>query len=292
MANVLVTGATGFTGRYVVRRLKDAGHRVTAFVREGSRREPLEGLVEGFAVGNLDDPESLGRALEGRDALVNVASLGFGHARGIVEAVDRAGIGRAIYFSTTSLLTILPAASKVVRQQAEDDVQGSTVPWTIFRPTMIYGDPGDRNLIKLIRWIDRWKVVPVFGPGTYLLQPVHADDLARAVVAALDAPAARNQTYNLSGGTALTYNELVGLVGELLGRKPPLVHLPVSLSLVAVDVARRLPIGVRFSREQVLRLNEHKAFEHDDAARDFGYQPIALRDGLRREVELYREGGR
>lgn len=290
MANVLVTGATGFTGRYVTQRLKDAGHRVAAFVRAGSRREPLEGVVDEFVVGDLDDSDSLARALEGREALVNVASLGFGHAQGVVEAAERAGVGRALYFSTTSLLTTLPAASKVVRQQAEDVVQASTVPWTIFRPTMIYGDPGDRNLIKLIRWVDRWKVVPVFGPGTYLLQPVHANDLALAVVAALGAPAAENQVYNLSGGTALSYNELVRLVGELLGRSPRLVHLPVSMSLVAVDVARRLPIGIRFSREQVLRLNEHKAFAHDAATRDFGYQPIPLRDGLAQEVSMMQRG--
>ncbi|SIO55390.1 Nucleoside-diphosphate-sugar epimerase [Singulisphaera sp. GP187] len=290
MANVLVTGATGFTGQYVVRRLVEAGHRVTAFVREGSRRTPLEGLAEGFVVGNLDDSRSLGQALEGRDALVNVASLGFGHAQAIVDAVDRAGIGRAIYFSTTSLFTTLPAATKSVRQQAEDVVRGSTVPWTIVRPTMIYGDPGDRNLIKLIRWVDRWKVVPVFGPGTYRLQPVHADDLAQAVVAALGCEVAAGQAYNLSGGTALSYNELVDLIGELLGRRPRRVHLPVSVSLIAVDLARRIPLAPRFSREQVLRLNEDKTFSHEEAARDLGYRPITLREGLAREVAMHREG--
>ncbi len=150
------------------------------------------------------------------------ASLGFGHARGIVEAVDRAGIGRAIYFSTTSLLTILPAASKVVRQQAEDDVQASNVPWTIFRPTMIYGDPGDRNLIKLIfvgSIAGKWSRCS--GRGPTCCNRCMPMTWRGAVVAALDAPAARNQAYNLGGGTALTYNELVGLVGELLGRKPP-----------------------------------------------------------------------
>lgn len=57
----------------------------------------------------------------------------------------------------------------------------------------------------------------------------------------------------------------------------------------AVDLARRLPLSHRFSREQVLRLNEHKAFSHEDAAADFGYAPRTLRDGLEAEVRLYRE---
>lgn len=290
MPRVLVTGATGFTGRYVVRRLAEAGHMVTAFVRPESSKEEVQDYVAAFAVGDLSDPASLRRALDGHDALVNVASIGFGHAEEIVNAAREVGVDQAIYFSTTSLFTTLPAASKVERLKAETVIQSSSTPWTILRPTMIYGDTGDRNLIRLIRWIDRCKIVPVFGPGTYLVQPVHADDLAQAVVSALDSQgAARGKAYNLSGGTALSYNELVRLVGSLLGRSPWLVHFPVNASLLAVDVARRIPFAPRLSREQVLRLNENKAFAHDEAARDLRYAPRALRDGLEDEVRLYRE---
>src|SRR5262249_47967900 len=142
--------------------------------------------VARFAEGDLGDPGSLRGALDGQDVLVNVASLGFGHAEGIVRAACESSVGRAVYFSTTSLFTTLPARSKAVRQRAEDAVRGSGPPWTIVRPTMIYGDPGDRNLIRLIRWVDRFPAIPVFGPGTFRLQPVHADDLAVAVVALLE----------------------------------------------------------------------------------------------------------
>lgn len=286
---VLVTGGTGFTGRYVVRRLAEAGHRVNALVREQSPRHAIEGLVDSFSVGDLSDTASLGRALQGQDALVNVASIGFGHAAGIVQAAQAASVGRAVYFSTTSLFTTLPASSKSVRQEAENQIRSSSTAWTIIRPTMIYGDPGDRNLIRLIRWVDRWRVVPVFGPGTYQLQPVHADDLAQAIVTILERNSTMGREYNLSGGTALTYNELVGLVGELVGHRPKLIHLPLSASLLAVDLVRRFPKAPKFTREQVLRLNEHKAFSHEAASRDFGYAPRALRDGLSEEVRLYRE---
>jgi len=290
MARVLVTGATGFTGRFVVRRLAEARHDITAFVRAGSDRELIARYVGGFAIGNLDDPKSLQRALDGHEILVNVASLGFGHAPGVVDAADGANIDRAIYFSTTSVFTTLPAASRSVRTDAERVIQASRTPWTIFRPTMIYGNPDDRNLIRLIRWVDRWRIVPVFGPGTFLLQPVHADDLAQAVAGALSHRQSIRKAYNLSGGTVLNYNDMVQLVGTLLSRRPRLVHLPISASLITVGLIRKLPIGLKFSREQVLRLNEHKAFPHDEAGRDFGFAPRALRDGLAGEVGLYRTG--
>jgi len=290
MAKIFITGATGFTGRYVVRRLAEAGHRLTAFVRPESRREPVAGLVDAFTVGDLSDSDALRHAMDGHDILVNVASIGFGHAPDIVRAAERTGIKRAIYFSTTSLFTTLPAASKAVRQRAEDAIRASQTPWTIIRPTMIYGDPGDRNLIRLIRWVDRCPVVPVFGPGTFLLQPVHVDDLARAVPDILEREQTTGRAYNLSGGTALSYNELVRLVGELLGRRPRLLHLPVSVSLLAVELAQRLSRRITFSRENILRLNEHKAFPSDESAKNFGYAPRALRDGLAEEVRLFRRG--
>ena len=89
------------------------------------------------------------------DALVNLASLGFGHARGIVRAAVRAGLDRAVFVSTTAVTTTLPARSKAVRLAAEDEIRGSGLSWTILRPTMIYGAAGDRNLSRLLALLAR-----------------------------------------------------------------------------------------------------------------------------------------
>ncbi len=113
--HVLVTGATGFTGRRVARALVRQGHAVTAFVRDTSDRSVLSGLPVAFAVGDLEVPGSLRAALEDQDALVNVASLGFGHAPGIVEAARQEGIWRSVFLSTAAVKTTIPAASKATR---------------------------------------------------------------------------------------------------------------------------------------------------------------------------------
>src|SRR6476660_4563589 len=98
---VLVTGATGFTGSFVVPRLCKRGHHVRCFVRGPSNSRSLEELSSAECVrGDLDDSGSLQRALKGVDGLINIASLGFGHAPGIVSAAKSSSLQRALFVST------------------------------------------------------------------------------------------------------------------------------------------------------------------------------------------------
>src|SRR5207248_542270 len=134
------------------------------------------------------DPRSLDAAfgVAEADALVNLASLGFGHAPVIVAAAEGAGIDRSVFVSTTALFTRLNAGSKSVRQAAEESIRTSALRWTIIRPTMIYGRPDDRNMARLLAAICRWPVIPLPGGGRRLQQPVHVDDVATAVVGAVE----------------------------------------------------------------------------------------------------------
>ncbi|MCP3950715.1 MAG: NAD(P)H-binding protein, partial [Desulfobacterales bacterium] len=109
---VLVTGASGFTGSYVVPALLQSDQAVRCFMRSTSDISYLPDSGFGMAFGDLDDRESFRRALERVDALVNIASIGFGHAPGIVKAVSESGVKRAIFVSTTAIYTKLDADSK------------------------------------------------------------------------------------------------------------------------------------------------------------------------------------
>ena len=113
-----------------------------------------------------------------------------------MAAAEEAGLRRAVFVSTTSIFTSLDTASKPVRLAAEDTVMTSALDWTIIRPTMIYGTPADRNMARLLRALRRLPVLPLPGGGTGLQQPVHVDDLAGAIVAALDRPATIGRAYD------------------------------------------------------------------------------------------------
>jgi uncharacterized protein YbjT (DUF2867 family) len=285
-----VTGATGFTGRRVVAELVRAGHAVTALVRAPAAGR---GVPEPVRVieGDMADASALARLLEAQDAFVHVASLGFGHADALVSAVEASGVTRSVFFSSTSIYTRLPAASKRVRLAAEERVMSMSGAWTILRPTMIYGDAGDRNLSRLVRFVARSPVVPLPGGGRALVQPVHVEDLGRAAVRVLMAKAAERRAYDLPGAEAAPLRELVLHVGTLLSRSPVLVPLPIGPMAAVAGLWDRFGLPPRVSAEQVLRLAEDKAFPFDAARRDWDYAPRGFREGLADEVQSLRETG-
>lgn len=287
---VLVTGATGFTGYYVVSALLEHGYDVRCFARASSNRDLLLNTQVEWFTGDLGDVPSLTRALEGMDALINVASLGFGHAPGIVKATQDAQVTRSVFFSSTAIFTSVEAPSKVHRTAGEHAVTSSNLNYTVLRPTMIYGTARDRNMSRLIRYVQRFPVMPIFGSGEYLQQPVHVEDVAMSVVGALRTEKSARKCYNILGKQPLTYREVIQTVANLMGRRLLLVSIPSSPVIAVLKGVERLKVRLPIKAEQVLRLNEHKQFSYVEASQDFGYAPRDFETGIRQEIEMTRSG--
>jgi uncharacterized protein YbjT (DUF2867 family) len=286
-----VTGGSGFLGRRVLPRLVAQGHEVTALARRRESARRVEELGAVAVTGDLDDPASVDVAFaaSGAAALVNLASLGFGHAPVIVAAAEEAGLQRAVFVSTTAIFTTLDARSKAVRQAAEDTIGASSLDWTILRPTMIYGAPDDRNMARLLRLLRTMPVVPVPGGGRHLQQPVHVDDLAAAVVAALAQPAAVGRAYDVAGPDALSMRAVLEQAGAAVGRVPRVVAVPLRPAVAAARAYERLTPGPpRLRAEQIERLAEDKAFDIEPARRDLGFDPRPFATGIRDEAQASR----
>jgi nucleoside-diphosphate-sugar epimerase len=292
---ILLTGGTGFTGERTVRECLRRGHEVTCFVRPTSDMSVLPVDSVRLVEGDLADPRSLETVLRDHDALLNLASLGFGHGAGIVSAAERAGVSRALFISTTAIFTTLPAASREIRLAAERSIGASALRWTVLRPTMIYGGRRDRNMERLVRFLTRTPVVPLPGRGDALQQPVHVADVATAAVCALETGAAERRSYNIAGADSLTFEQIVDVICGLLRRKPLKVRIPSTPVVALLQFAERLGFDLPLRSEQVLRLDEDKAFDWSGAARDFGYRPRAFAEGIAPQVAesaAGRTGGR
>jgi uncharacterized protein YbjT (DUF2867 family) len=267
----LLIGGTGFLGTSVARRLADRRPRV--LVRPTSDRRLLPSGVD-ICDGDLDRPASL--PLDDIDTLVYCASMGFGHIPGLLDRLQSSTVRRAVFVSTTAIFTTLPAASRAPRLAAEAAVLASRLDWTILRPTMIYGTARDRNIARLLRFLRRWPVFPLCGNA--LWQPVHVDDLADAVVAALDRPVAVGQIYNLAGGDVLSFADLLRTAARAVGRRVVLVPVPVEAAVLAA----RLTGVVR--TEQIRRLAEDKTYSYVDAARDLSFAPRTFAIGVHQQA--------
>ena len=214
---ILLTGATGLLGGGLLELLLDEGHEVRCLVRPDSPNvSRLDGKGVEIFRGDAGHEADLYRALGGTDAFLHVA--GIEHSPAVVGAARRAGVGRLVVVGSTSAHSAYAFRSGP-KLEMEKVVRSSGLPWTIVRPTMIYGSERDRNIHRLLRFLDRWPFFPMFGPGTNLWQPVYHEDCARAILETLKHPETVHQSYDLPGANPLTYLDLVKTAATALGQK-------------------------------------------------------------------------
>jgi uncharacterized protein YbjT (DUF2867 family) len=283
---LLITGGSGFLGGYVLREAARRGHEAVALARSPVAARVVAGHGAQPLAGNLDEAGELPDVFAAAhcDALVNLASLGFGHAPAIITAARQAGLGRAVFVSTTAVATRLPAPSKRIRLAAEQQIRQSPLQWTILRPTMIYGAAGDRNLSRLLALLTRTKLLPVPGGGRHLQQPVHVADVADAVLTAAERPAASGVTYDVAGPEPLTFTELLRTCARAVASRARFVPVPLSPVIALASGFERISRHPPIRAEQLRRLAEDKAFAIDSAVRGLGYAPRPFADGIRAEA--------
>jgi nucleoside-diphosphate-sugar epimerase len=267
---VLVLGATSLVGRFVLPRLEAAAVPYVALSRKPG---PARWLRADLADADLE------AKLPSSATVLSLSPIW--HLPRALAALKLTGMQRLVAFSSTSVFT--KAASPdayeqgVVRQLAEAeaavrafcDIEG--VAWTILRPTLIYAEGHDRNVTRLAGMIRKLGVLPLSGQGAGLRQPVHADDLAAAALAAAASTAAENRAYDLPGGETLTYRQMAERVFEGMGRKPAILSLPEPVWRLAFALARPLLPGA--TAQMGSRMSADLAFDGSAARADFGWNP-------------------
>ena len=271
---LMVTGGSGFLGGHVLREAARRGHTVVALARSEAAAAAVAALGARPAGGDLDDPVSLAKGFAAAkcDVLVDLASLGFDHEPAIAAA-ERSAIARAVFVSTKVVKTSLPAACERVRPAAEQRIRASDLNWTILRPTVIYGDPGDRNLSRLLPLLPRAPILPVHG-AAHSQQPVQAADVADAVLAAAERPAAAGHVCDVAGPAPLTFTELLRTAADAVASRTRFVPVPLPPVVAAGRGYELLNKSPKIRVEQLRRLVI--ATPHDSHAE---LTALALKDG-------------
>jgi NADH dehydrogenase len=245
----MVTGAFGYSGKYITSRLLANGKRVRTLTNSAQRQNPFGAAVEVYPY-NFDRPDDLERSLQGVHVLVNTYWVRFDHgdfthARAVrntlrlFDAARRAGVSRVVHVSITnpSVDSELPYFRG--KAQLEAALQETGLSYAILRPTVLFGQ--EDILINNIAWmLRRFPVFGVFGDGSYQLQPIFVDDLARLAVEA--AGASENVVRDAIGPETFTYRQLVSVIAAAIGRHRPIVSIPPRLG-VAVGRLVGLLVG-------------------------------------------------
>ncbi len=254
----VVTGAFGYSGRYIAARLIEAGHRVRTLTNSLSREHPFGDRLEAHPF-NFDKPAQLEASLQGAAVLYNTYWVRFNykdfryaqavdHTRALFAAARKAGVGRIVHVSITNpsdRSTLEYFRGKAALEHALMDVG---VPYSILRPAVLFG--GEDILINNIAWVlRRLPVFGVFGDGQYRVQPIHVDDFADLAVR--EGQARANRVIDAVGPETFTYRELVQEIGLAIGVRRPMISVSPAFGYVAGWVLGRLLRDVVITRDEI-----------------------------------------
>lgn len=292
---IFVTGAAGFVGAWLVRRLAERSTPVRCLVLPRDPIDALEPLPVEIVRGDVTDVHSLlphGRG--GVSAIVHSAALmppspGADILRVNVEGTSNmirvareCGVSRFVYLSAVSAVYAEKNVYGLSKERAERLVRESGLDYTILRPTMIYGPNGGSHFRKLLSLIERVPVVlPVPGPGTALLQPVWIGDVVDAIERVLREPRAVGKAYNVSGATALSLDDLLDRMLAASRIRRLKVHVPLWLCEAGAAVLALSFGHTVLSRDAFRGINQDATLDHSELRADCGYCPISLEDGLK-----------
>jgi NADH dehydrogenase len=264
---VAVTGAFGYSGRYIARRLLDAGQEVITLTNSTRRANPFGATVASFPF-HFENPDRLRDSLSGVQALVNTYWVRFNHrlftheqavenTKALFNAAKQAGVQRIVHISITNpdLSSNLPYFRG--KAELEASLMSLGVSHCILRPTVLFGK--EDVLINNIAWALRHlPVMGVFGTGNYKIQPIYVDDLART--AAEKTHGDRSEIIEAIGPETFTYRELVWNISRAIGVKRPIIPVPPELGYWACRLLGLLVGDVVITREEIRGLMENRLY--------------------------------
>jgi NADH dehydrogenase len=254
----VVTGAYGYSGKYIAGRLLDRDCRVRTLTNSPERSSQFGNTVPADPF-HFDQPDKLTKSLEGVAVLYNTYWVRFNHptftfadairnSRTLFDSARRAGVERIVHVSITNPSKDSPFEYFRGKAEVEEALHQSGVPYSILRPAILFGK--EDILINNMAWmLRRFPVLAVFGKGDYRLQPIHVDDLAALAVE--EGQRQENATINAIGPETFTYRGLIEQIGRIIGRRRPIMSVPPWFGYLASSALGKMLGDVVVTRDEI-----------------------------------------
>jgi NADH dehydrogenase len=299
-----VFGGSGFIGRYVVQRLAQQDYVVRVAVRDpsGARFLQTQGRVGQIVplAAPVTDAAAVARAVEGAEVVVNLVGILFerrpgdfhrlqGEAPGAVAAAAKAA-GAVSFVQVSAIGADAASPSLYARSKAEGEagVQAAFPEATILRPSVVFG-PED-EFFNRFAGMAMLPVMPVVAGGTRF-QPVYVGDVADAVAAAIADPAARGKTFELGGPRVMTMRDVLRFILETIGRRRPMVDMPMGLMRFQAGLLQRLPKPPVTQDQLLLLARDNVVGEGVPTLADLGIAPKSVETVVPGYLKRFRQGG-
>ncbi len=289
---ILVAGGTGFIGSNIVKELVKRNHKVKALVHSGANLSRLKNFEVEYAKGDITDINSLEKPFTDVKIVYNAvgiiqetkrANFDSIHVLGtknLVEISNKVGVEYFVHISSLGTRPNAVSRYHQTKWKAEQAVVSSGIPYTIFRPSVVFG-PDDEFINMLAKMIQYTPIVPLINSGGAKMQPVYVGDLARCTVDCLNNPQAKNKIFEIGGPERFTIEEIVDLIKQYRGFKRLKLKIPYKLMFGISKSLENFFWRVPVSTEQLIMLKEDNICDNSEAEKVFKIKFISLKEGLK-----------
>lgn len=276
MTDIIVIGASSGPGRLLYEALQHRGENVVGIARES--RGLTDTDTSRFVALDATDTGALRKLVDGSRVLIHCSRPE------ILTALLQAGadIERLIAVGSTRIYTRFPDDKCTRLAAMAHTIWMGDIPATILHPTMIYGAPGLNNIERVIRAAKLSPWIPLPDKGSALIQPVHAEDVVRALLICLEDENTCGRTLVIAGRSPVTYREFIELCIETGGAECRVVSIPYLLLSLLGLITRFIPGLPGIGQDEIRRLRENKDFDISDMTNLLGSEPLDLATGLKR----------
>jgi NADH dehydrogenase len=289
---ILVTGAAGFIGKPVVKRLLQRGWSVKAMVRNAGASPFAPQAALQVVHADIRDADALTAAMKDVDAVVHLAAamadekwseeVNVGGAEKLLAACKAARCARVINISSQAAK--IPRKGTYARTKSEADriFANSGLNVTTLMPSVVYGEERRGVFGAVTKFVQRLPIVPVLGDGQWICAPVYVGDIAEAVCRAIERDPTIGKSYDLGGPNQITFDQLIEGISARLGLKRRKLHVPFSMALLAARILAALLPRPPITVSNVLGSNQNTPLDIGPAKRDLGFEPLDFESGLKK----------
>lgn len=291
--NILITGASGNSAYFFLKKLEKENFRkvITIITRSKSKNSYFKKFNLNFKIlnGDINDKKFLLKSLSNIDTILHTANIE--NSENIIKVGNEKKIKWFILVHSTMVFSKNSSPRIKNRIRIEKEILKKNSNITILSSTMIYGTPRDINMSRLIKFMDKFKIFPIFGNGKNYMQPIYIEDLANAYYEVIKLKDKTfNKRYILAGKKPIKYIDILRLIEKKLNKKIYFIKIPLSLSLFFIKICEIIFFGkLHINTSQVKRLSEDKIYDYSDAEKDFLFKPKTFEEGIEIQIKNYKD---